>query len=99
MSIVTKSGVKFSFIADNGLETIAPEGVKVYVHVTDCGNGTHAINGKVIKELETGIQELGWIRTNENLPSNTPNLLEEAHLIVKAELLKLNKEIEFESTI
>lgn len=98
MSIVTKNGDKFSFIAENGLETIAPQGAKVYVHVTDNGNGTHAINGKIIKEAEGSITELGWIRTNEYLPSNTPNLLEEGHKIVTAALSTINPKIVFEST-
>ena len=52
MSIVTKNGVKFSFLNEQGLEVISPSDVKVYVHVTDNGNGTHAINGKVIKGSE-----------------------------------------------
>ena len=95
MSIKTKSGVKFSFIADNGLETIAPIDSQIYVHVTDNGNGTHAINGKVIKEN----QELGWVRTTETLPSNTEKLLEAAHVIVTSELVKLNPKTIFESTI
>jgi hypothetical protein len=104
MSIVTKNGDKFSFISDNGLETIAPKDVKVYVHVTDNGNGTHAINGRVIREtVQDGVvvntTELGWIRTTETLPSNTENLLVEAHVIVIAELVKLNPNIEFQSTL
>jgi hypothetical protein len=99
MSIVTKNGDKFSFISDNGLETIAPKDVKVYVHVTDNGNGTHAINGKVIKETEGGATELGWVRTTETLPSDTEKLLVEAHVIVIAELVKLNTNVQFESTL
>jgi hypothetical protein len=99
MSIVTKNGDKFSFISDNGLETIAPKDVKVYVHVTDNGNGTHAINGKVIKENEGSTTELGWIRTTETLPSNTEKILVEAHSIVIAELVKLNPKTIFESTL
>jgi hypothetical protein len=103
MSIVTKNGVKFSFLNEQGLEVIAPKDVKVYVHVTDNGNGTHAINGKVIKEtVQNEVvtpTELGWIRTTETLPSNTEKLLVEAHSIVIAELVKLNPKTIFESTL
>lgn len=101
MSIRTKNGVKFSFINEQGLETIATGDVKVYVHITDSGNGTHSINGKIIKENEEGVavQEYGWVRTSETLPSNTEKLLEEATLIVIAELKKINANVEFESTI
>jgi hypothetical protein len=103
MSIVTKNGVKFSFLNEQGLEVISPSDVKVYVHVTDSGNGTHAINGKVIKEtVQNEVvtpTELGWIRTTETLPSNTEKLLVEAHSIVIAELIKLNPKTIFESTL
>jgi hypothetical protein len=99
MSILTKNGDKFSFLNEQGLEVIAPKDVKVYVHVTDNGNGTHAINGKVIKETEGGATELGWVRTTETLPSNTEKILVEAHSIVIAELVKLNPKTIFESTL
>lgn len=99
MSIVTKNGVKFSFLNEQGLEVISSSDVKVYVHVTDNGNGTHAINGRVIKETEGGATELGWVRTTETLPSHTEKLLVEAHSIVIAELVKLNSTIEFQSTL
>lgn len=101
MSIVTKNGVKFSFINEQGLETIAPIDVKVYVHVSDNGDGTHTINGKIIKENEEGvvIKEYGWIRTSESLPSNTEKLLEQAHTIILTELQKVNNNVEFESTL
>ena len=101
MSIKTKNGVKFSFVNEQGLETIAPTDVKVYVHVTDNGNGTHAINGKIIKENEEGVttQEYGWIRTTETLPSNTEKLLEEATLVVISKLKELNPKVIFESTL
>lgn len=100
MSIVPKNGVKFSFIAENGLETIAPEDSQVYVHVTDSGNGTHLINGRVQKKTESGVQELGWIRTSESLPSNTTDLLIAAEAIVMNKLKEINSlNIEFESTL
>jgi len=99
MSIVTKNGVKFSFIAENGLETIAPSDSEVYVHVTDSGNGTHLINGRVQKKNENGVQELGWVRTGESLPSNTTDLLIAAEAIVISKLVELNPKVIFESTL
>lgn len=99
MSIVSKSGVKFSFIAENGLETIAPLDSEVYVHVTDGGNGTHSVNGRVQKKTETGVQELGWVRTSESLPSNTTDLLLAAEAIVISKLVELNPKVIFESTL
>lgn len=91
--ITTENG--FEFTLENGLVAKAPKGSQVYVHVTDNGNGTHAVNGKVVLTTENGASELGWIRTNETLKSNTNELLAEASLLVKTELEQLNPGVTF----
>lgn len=90
--IEEKNKGQFKFVMDNGLIAEAPAEAKVYVHVTDNGNGTHLVNGKLLSNDGT---ELGWIRTNVSLPSDTINLLEEAHTIIKSELIKVNSTLEF----
>jgi len=97
MSIKTKSGNKFAFITDNGLEATAPEGADIYVHITDNGNGTHSAYGKVRKPTESGKVELGFHRGEiPTLASNTPDLFGKAHELLAAQFTALNPSVEFE---
>lgn len=100
MSIKTKSGNKFTFITDNGLEATAPENSDIYVHITDNGNGTHSAYGKVRKPSENGKVELGFHRGEVPLfASNTSDLFAKAHQALAAQMAELNPNVEFEIII
>lgn len=82
-------------VAGGATKTIYPANSLVYVHVTDNGNGTHAINGKIVQITESQTAEHGWVRTTQTLPSSTTNLLQEAHEIVKQALEAENPNVTF----
>lgn len=100
MSIKTKSGNKFTFITDNGLEAVAPLESDIYVHITDNGNGTHSAYGKVRKPTENGKQELGFHRGEVPVfASNTADLFAKAHQALATQMADFNPNVEFEIVI
>lgn len=90
--IKEKNKGQFKFVMDNGLIAETPAEAKVYVHFTDTGIGKHAVNGRVFSKDNA---ELGWIRTDEAIQSNSQSLIEDCHQIVLTKLQEMNPNIEF----
>ena len=85
----------------NGVKQITeyPINSQIYVHVTDNGNGYHSINGRVILINNNSTIELGWIKTNLTLDSNTTNLLNTAHVMLITLLNTYDKENIFNNSL
>lgn len=100
--ITAENNASFIFEKD-GIETIAPQGSKVYVIVQDMPKGKVHAHGRILLPTINTLtekeedKEVGFIRAGEvdGAAMSDTNVLEKCHNAVKAVLLSKNESLTF----